>query len=141
MSYNHLCGDYNSGSNSYRKYKIFDDGFNIETKIRNNIGIPVIHASVSNRNSKRKRKSRERCKLFKKEFRLIDLPMSHVQFIQFRVITISIERREDKKFTRRKKYRSLYADLRYCSTYETTRKDRLDSRWIQNWIETSSCDD
>lgn len=65
----------------------------------------------------------------------------HVQFIQFRVITISIERREDKKFTRRKKYRSLYADLRYCSTYETTRKDRLDSRWIQNWIETSSCDD
>lgn len=75
MSYNHLCGDYNSGSNSYRKYKIFDDGFNIETKIRNNIGIPVIHVSISNRNSKQKRKSRERCKLFKKEFRLIDLPM------------------------------------------------------------------
>lgn len=139
MSYNHLCGDYNSGSNSYRKYKIFDDGFNIETKIRNNIGIPVIHASVSNRNKNENLEND--VSYLRKNFVWSIFQCLHVQFIQFRVITISIERREDKKFTRRKKYRSLYADLRYCSTYETTRKDRLDSRWIQNWIETSSCDD
>lgn len=139
MSYNHLCGDYNSGSNSYRKYKIFDDGFNIETKIRNNIGIPVIHASVSNRNKNENLENN--VSYLRKNFVWSIFQCLHVQFIQFRVITISIERREDKKFTHRKKYRSLYVDLRYCSIYETTRKDRLDSRWIQNWIETSSCDD